>query len=146
MNDKEKADILRKAAEYIEGVDPKTDEDTYAIEQCISYADKLDPPYKVDRSLRGWVLMTEPCMGTWVWRAYEKGLADREETMTWGIVEKRGCKVEQLRTLQPDEVVLSRSWASIIRDTLSKEKYYVAAQAVEMAIKETQQRENASDE
>ena len=66
-------------------------------------ADKLDP---LDRSLRGWVLVTEPCRATWVWRAYENGLADREETMTWGEVEKRGWQVEQLHVLQPGEVAV----------------------------------------
>ena len=103
MSDKKQiAEALRLAATYLgSGLHDN------AVESLQRQANALDSHYKVDRSLRGWVMVTEPCMGTWMWRAYEGGLADREETMTWGEVEKRGWKVEQLHILQPDEVAVS---------------------------------------
>ena len=96
------AEDCRRLADFLERCRARPEIITGLREE----AEKLDPPYQLDRSLRGWVLVTEPCGATWVWRAYEGGLVEREETMTWDGVVRQGWKVEQLHVLQPNEVTV----------------------------------------
>ena len=82
-----------------------------AVKSLERQANALDPPYKVDRSLRGWVLVVGPTSRS-VWWACRDGLQqwatiDDQIDYSWATVEDYGWRVTKLRTLQPDEVAVT---------------------------------------
>ena len=105
MTDIEKADVLRKAAEIM-----STEWGSEPIDEMREYADALDPPYKVDRSLRGWVMIEYDSGVKQVLHAEEHGLTESDQRhaglITWDEVEKYGWKVTKLHILQPGEVTV----------------------------------------
>ena len=60
------------------------------------HADRLDPSYKLDRSLRGWVSVSDE-HETWVWKAKDDGIYDRFEIIPWDEVERHKWKVTKIR-------------------------------------------------
>ena len=105
MSDKKQiAEALRLAATYLgSGMHDN------AVESLQRQANALDLPHKVDRSLRGWVLVEEPISQSIYW-ACRKGLQqwilhEDEPDYTWATVEDLGWRVTKIRTLQPGEVV-----------------------------------------
>ena len=102
MNDKEIAARLREMSVSIAGKDMPM-----AIE---AFANELDPPYKLDRSLRGWVLVVRPTSRSIWWACYD-GLLQWAATgdeidYSWATVETYGWRVTKLHVLQPGEVVV----------------------------------------
>ena len=107
MSDKKQiAEALRLAATYLgSGMHDN------AVESLQRQADALDPPYQLDRSLRGWVLVVGPTSRS-VWWACHKGLQqwatiDDQIDYSWATVEDYGWKVTKLNILQPEEVAVS---------------------------------------
>ena len=104
MNDKEKADILRKAADIM-----STEWGSEPIDEMREYADALDPPYKVDRSLRGWVLVVNKQGQKSMMYADANGIgywSEHGTRFSWEDVELYGWKVTKLNVLHPGEVTV----------------------------------------
>jgi hypothetical protein len=102
MNDREKADVLRKAADIM-----STEWGNEPIDEMRDYADALDPPYRLDRSLRGLVMAVVTSAESIYW-ADDDGLHQflgGVKCITWDEVVDRRYKVTKLRILQPGEVV-----------------------------------------
>lgn len=102
MNDKQKAEALRLAATYLgSGLHDN------AVKSLQRQANALDPP-KVDRSLRGWVMVVVGGKEAVYW-AEEDRLYDFRgglHHIKWEQAENRRFKVTKLHTLQPDEVAV----------------------------------------
>ena len=106
MSDKKQiAEALRLAATYLgSGLHDN------AVESLQRQANALDPPYKVDRSLRGWVLVVGPTSRS-IWWACHDGLQQWATTggeidYSWATVEDYGWRVTKLHILQPSEVAV----------------------------------------
>ena len=108
IDKKQIAEALRLAATYLgSGLHDN------AVKSLERQANALDPPYKLDRSLRGWVMVRDADM-VWVWLAVAKGLQssddkywDDDDVLSWDDVERNGWKVEKLNVLQPGEVAVT---------------------------------------
>ena len=103
---KQLAEAYRITAEYCY----KRDYGSMA-DRLLREADDIDPPYKVDRSLRGWVLVVGPTSRS-VWWACRDGLQqwatiDDQIDYSWATVEDYGWRVTKLNILQPGEVAVS---------------------------------------
>ena len=104
MTDIEKADVLRKAAEIM-----STEWGSEPIDEMREYADALDPPYKLDCSLRGEVLVVNSFGQRSMMYADKHGIGYWSKHGTryvWDIVGKYGWKVTKLHILQPGEVTV----------------------------------------
>ena len=128
MDNKEIADVLRKAAEIM-----STEWGSEPIDEMREYADALDPPYKVDRSLRGWV-MVNTFNGEGIFWADLGGLRQFSSgvvCVTWDTAEKHRYKVTKLRILQPGQTAVG---SALIREAftlLRSARYDVSADKLE---------------
>ena len=106
MSDKKQiAEALRLAATYLgSGLHDN------AVESLQRQANALDPPCKVCRSLRGWVLVVNKQGQKSMMYADANGIgywSEHGTRFSWDDVELYGWKVTKLHILQPDEVAVS---------------------------------------
>lgn len=94
LTDGEAAAMYRFAADYLvsEGYPD-------AARTLRQWAELLDPPYKVDRSLRGWVLVGDSNRGMQhVQWASRRGISQFKggSGVTWDYFERDGCVIRRL--------------------------------------------------
>ena len=121
MTNKEKAEALRKAAAVLKEIELRDDDEQFHAQWiCEQYADKFDPPYTLDRSLRGWVMIEYDSGVKQVLHAEKHGLTESDQRnadlITWDEVEKYGWKVTKLRILQPGQTAVG---SALIREAFT---------------------------
>ena len=82
---------------------------TFAFQRIREFADELDPPYKLDRSLRGWVMVVTVDGQYGILRAEQDGLYTFRGGMhcvAWDLADEAKYQVTPIRVLQPGEVAV----------------------------------------
>ena len=129
IDNKQIAEALRLAATYLgSGLHDN------AVESLQRQANALDPPYKVDRSLRGWVLVVNRQGQKSMMYADANGIgywSEHGTRFSWDDVELYGWKVTKLRILQPGQTAVG---SALIREAftlLRSARYDISADKLE---------------